>query len=974
MLPTALRALVASTDYPPVEPVQLQSPSVRVALTVETVSPTPFALLRRAKNFQYRDDDLPLRIFRLNDPIDGLSEECKRVLNAISNENHSPISALLSSTVKEREPSWSKFQDMGFTGLIEEEPEKEPEMVVDDETRLPRSMTANSNATNEEMGMEIARPTTPSWADFMVAGFSERDNAKAAPAPLLLPPDKILPPIDSGFRVQTSQSTRRIEESLDRGDLTGVHPLTIDDAFWWVWISSLAGEEAAARKAVFGRCALAETVVDGGKWLVVEEKVKGAAPGDADALAAKKDKKRSKRSRLTRRKSVSSKPENEAPKLPPLDKAFGSRTTLGPDQRARIESAARSLRERNEKPKVEQPARSNTLHSRTPTMSTMMQPDMSGEAASALKWASKYDRDAIREQYLKTGPQTQKPTTPNNGAPPPPPKADTPKLVTNIQVPTQAVRKTEPNSPLPPTPREAPKSMLDIGDEPPATPAKNKPAAALPPVTPKQEPKPAAALPPVSPQSIQSHASARSSIDAIGKPKKDAKQSRFRKLFGGGSKSGKPGSRSTTPLPDDIPAGKMSTDIPPPQEPTRKLSMARKLADENTNGSTSVLVAVPKVEEPVAPKAPAQNNTERPPISREVSSSVNSEDQRAAEVTFSSFSGGPLLDQPAFVPDDSPAISVDDDYRGDKRHSTVSEPDDVPISPVSIRSASASRTDLPPPVPIQPPQMRSTPPPGPGGMRGPGGLPMSNTRADLRVGGPNSSQPEIRNLQGPPPAMRGPQGPIPGQHPAIRGPGPNIPPQGMRGPPPPGAPAPGLRGPGLPSGPRQGPPPINPMAGAPGSGPYPGGPGPLRPAASPQGYPPAGTRVPPGPGMRQGPPVRGPGGPTDRPIPAPGSGYTGIPVRGPNDAPSNSQVPPAQDRWAQIRENAARRARENASKAEQEKSSASGGENTNGAARPESTDGETSGEETIESRVARIKARVAELTGNMEGGAGAPKA
>ncbi|KFY13970.1 hypothetical protein V491_06198, partial [Pseudogymnoascus sp. VKM F-3775] len=31
-------------------------------------------------------------------------------------------------------------------------------------------------------------------------------------------------------------------------------------------------------------------------------------------------------------------------------------------------------------------------------------------------------------------------------------------------------------------------------------------------------------------------------------------------------------------------------------------------------------------------------------------------------------------------------------------------------------------------------------------------------------------------------------------------------------------------------------------------------------------------------------------------------------------------------------------------------------------------DGETSGEETIESRVARIKARVAELTGNMENG------
>ncbi|ORY08199.1 hypothetical protein BCR34DRAFT_590047 [Clohesyomyces aquaticus] len=64
------------------------------------------------------------------------------------------------------------------------------------------------------------------------------------------------------------------------------------------------------------------------------------------------------------------------------------------------------------------------------------------------------------------------------------------------------------------------------------------------------------------------------------------------------------------------------------------------------------------------------------------------------------------------------------------------------------------------------------------------------------------------------------------------------------------------------------------------------------------------------------------------------------------------------DRWDKIRKNAAERAaRLSATKSGQSSSQIPGTED----------DGDTSGEETIESRVARIKARVAELTGNMEG-------
>lgn len=62
----------------------------------------------------------------------------------------------------------------------------------------------------------------------------------------------------------------------------------------------------------------------------------------------------------------------------------------------------------------------------------------------------------------------------------------------------------------------------------------------------------------------------------------------------------------------------------------------------------------------------------------------------------------------------------------------------------------------------------------------------------------------------------------------------------------------------------------------------------------------------------------------------------------------------ASDRWAQIRKNAADRARQSEE------------HTTRSRTETRTDDGETSGEETIESRVARIKARVAELTGNME--------
>ena len=76
------------------------------------------------------------------------------------------------------------------------------------------------------------------------------------------------------------------------------------------------------------------------------------------------------------------------------------------------------------------------------------------------------------------------------------------------------------------------------------------------------------------------------------------------------------------------------------------------------------------------------------------------------------------------------------------------------------------------------------------------------------------------------------------------------------------------------------------------------------------------------------------------------------------------QVSPSQDRWAQIRRNAADRAARLSEEQTHRSRSQSQSQRTD--------EGETSGEETIESRVARIKARVAELTGNVDGAPARP--
>lgn len=403
-LPRSLQQLLDSTTYPPKNAL-LSNDTTKVVMIVDVVSPTPYALLRRAKNFEYRDDDQGLQQFAsYDDPVKALTDECRRVLKAISSANQSQVSNAKTSTSL-TDPSWSRFEDIGFGSSLEEEEEEDDGLLG---RRVVSAKPMNASARGRGY-QDLARPTTPSWADFLSSGFADENNK--APPPMLLPPDKILPPLHATApRGQSSQSHRRNldNQNLDPGELASITKVNVDDSFWWVWISSLASEEPTSRKAVFGRCALIETVFPYDKWMVMEEQVKGAAPEPA-AGAYIAEKKRTflgfttKRGRLTRRGSGSKK----SPLSPNPALSAGNRATLAPDQHAKIQQAAAALTRRKEAEEREEQAAQATRRGRMDDNATTktnsiftLGPLIKDEASPALQWASQYDKKAIRAKYL----------------------------------------------------------------------------------------------------------------------------------------------------------------------------------------------------------------------------------------------------------------------------------------------------------------------------------------------------------------------------------------------------------------------------------------------------------------------------------------------------------------------------------------------------------------------------------------------
>ncbi|KAK4227480.1 hypothetical protein QBC38DRAFT_189134 [Podospora fimiseda] len=723
LLPMSLQKLLQDTEYPPQRPQLMQTSTYRVAMIVDTVSPTPFALLRRANHFQYRESDKALKEFsEYEDPIQALTEECRRVLRAISaaNQSHAVSSSKHSTSL--RDASWSRFEDIGFASALEEEDESDGSLAIQRRQQRLRNTPAS--------GGDLGRPTTPSWADFLSSGFVDEKNASH----LLLPPDKVLPPIETGVRNHSSQSHRpRLEDNhLEPGELASIVRFDLDDAFWWVWLTSLAPEETPDRKSAFGRCAVIETVIRGGRWLVMEEIVKGAAtdPAEGAYIAEKKGffswTRRGKTNGLTRSKSTAGgkhalvKGDGH---LKPSSTMGFSKTSIGPDQQAKIQAAAHQL-QLQEKQKAQEQSNQrrgrndpNYLTEKTNSVMTL-QPGILNEASSAVKWTNKYDKDTVRGAYLAdttagrgiapSGPAAPVTTNPVTDQPPNlPPKAQAPGSIT---IPTAAKAPESVGTSTPETPKPVDKE-LQVSKE----------------THPAERPSDVARSVPLPPP--KDHESLELSRDNMVSPDPDAspddkKQKKlhkeaksptsggFRKLFGRARRHSKLPENATEQLntvlaapvqaqpaqpvvaekvdqpkaqPVVVPPPQARKAVPPPQPQATAPAPAPVTAPAPAPASAPAPAPAP-VSSPVS--APEPELTYEPSLPDDEISRVSTREPTRGSVEFSRFDQGPLLDQPAFVPDED------------------SEDEAVP-PPIARHS---SRSPLPSPSPVTQPPVSPPPP------------------------------------------------------------------------------------------------------------------------------------------------------------------------------------------------------------------------------------------------------------------------
>jgi len=690
MLPMSLQKLLQETEYPPERPSLLQSSTSKVLMHVDTVSPTPFALLRRANHFQYRDEDRALQAYsEFEDPVKALTEECRRVLKAISAANQSNVSSSKHSTSL-RDASWSRFEDIGFASALEEEDE--------DEEGMPQK--PSGLRTTPASGNGLARPTTPSWADFLSTGFV--DDNRQGPSNVLLPPDKVLPPIETTRRQRSSQSHRpRLEHdrTLEPGELASITKFDLDDAFWWVWMSSLAPEETAERKAAFGRCAVIETSIRSGRWLVVEEMVVGAAPEPQEGayIAEKKGffswTRRNKG--IGRRKSTGKQALDKGDKQLNQMHALGlSKTSIGPDQHARIQAAAAQLQAKQHQERQmqrlapERRGRTDTELMQEKTNSVMtLQPSILNEASHAMKWASKYDKDAIREAYLSDSSAGRGygvsstslvqqanghgPTGRANGyfePPAAPPKAQDPSP---LPQPSPQLQIT-PAEPRFPDTHDQPLSEKALEAPPDVHPAeRSEPTGRNSPLPP----------PPKEPESMELAREDMVSPEPGSSPdeKKQKKLQKekvagsggFRKLFGRKNRVSK--------LPENAAANlngmlrqdeeNMGTVTPSPAPTpdgasTPVLAAASLASPASVPYRTGSALPTPTPAEayvtpmehmddttPTQTPRPRAEPTYEPSV--DTASQVDPEDAKEARQEFSRFDQGPLMEQPAFVPEES---------------------------------------------------------------------------------------------------------------------------------------------------------------------------------------------------------------------------------------------------------------------------------------------------------------------------------
>ena len=646
-------------------------------MIVDTVSPTPFSLLRRVKNFEYRASDHDLQEFsQYEDPVQALTDECRRVLRSISSSNQSNVSRASESTGL-KDASWSRFQDIGFGAPIEEGDSENGSPLPTLSTRNRQAPTLRRTPGSETN--DLGRPTTPSWADFLSTGFVDEQGQKA-PSSLLLPPDKVLPPIVTiNQRGHSSQSHRRNLESepdLEPGELASITKLDLDDSFWWVWISSLSGEEPVARKAVFGRCALLETIIPGGKWLVMEEQVKGAIAAQPPPGAYIAEKKgffsfASRKGKVNRRKSAIKKSDQP---YPASQTAPTSRVNIGPDQHARIQAAAAALqqkqRDQHELQQSPEPGvrrGRNDVDAGSKTTSVMtLQPVIMKEASPAMKWASQYDKQAIRAKYLGDrfagkGASTELLTLPEGGL--------------NTNGSAISLNSGERSPKPPPKDEPAPQSKRPVTPPPPppevtveARPANEEAQQAA--EVPLPAEKPAPETPAKNPEPVAAPVAVSKTSPDQKEPKKlqKKKQPGLKGIFGNKKAQSQPKpakapaeSKSAIAAARAALEGQTSPTAQSNLSPTEPAPKSNRFGTRPTHRAAQVNERPPspaKEEEktPTAEQFTASHPETRRDEEYDQLSRVDTDEREQADREFSKFDQGPLADQPAFVPQESPAF------------------------------------------------------------------------------------------------------------------------------------------------------------------------------------------------------------------------------------------------------------------------------------------------------------------------------
>lgn len=693
----------------------------KVVMIVNSVSPTPFALLRRARNFEFRDDDEALQQFSsYEDPVRALTDECRRVINCVSNVNES----VAQTAAAPQDGAWSRFEDMGFSSF------GDSLSGPGDLATSPQQTNGLRHQSNSRTG-DFGRPTTPSWADFLSTGFPE-DNA-----PTLLPPDKQLPlPIGDPPRGHSSQSHVRnglqSGEDLEAGELASINQFDLDETFWWVWMTSLAGEETPERKSVFGRCALIETHIRGAHWLVIEEQIKGASPGQEEGVYLAEKKSRfswTRRGRMSRKKTVKKSSPlaiEERPGAADRSMAGTPSSRLAPEQHTRVREAAAQLKNESLVPAdVQKRARLDDAVSQKTNSVLTLQPNIISEAGPAMKWTKDYDRVAIRAAYLGD---------PTAG------KGDTPLHSTsnlNLANYTNGNGSSTPKD-LPAIPREEPKSPVTRKpvkvQTPPATPPHQSAEATSPEpeaVSAFEKPRieqpnehPALRQEQDSPESVK-NTSPELSKAAGKKAKKDAAASSsgggFKKLFGGKKKE------KEAPKPAPVKEAPKETPAPAPAAPApvQKTSPHKLQKSPPKNQSKSVPIQIPYEREP-SPEPLVQEPTPPQEYDRQISHpaadyyrdpspqpAITDREQRDADREFSRFDQGPLDDVPAFIPDVSPESSVagvspmphQTEFARDAREAREMPPAQAPPVPqqsaprVPIAKAAPAPAPVPEPTP-----------------------------------------------------------------------------------------------------------------------------------------------------------------------------------------------------------------------------------------------------------------------------------